>query len=246
MPKREKWLIRDYFNDMAHSKNNNVFGAIIGKTGSGKTYSAISLAMHIDPTFTVDRIVFSSSDAKTIIKEMLIKGDSKGKVIVYEEAGVNIGHLDYRKREVKDFNFILQTMRASNIHMIFTAPDLSLISKSSRGLFKAIFRMKYINKKKNMAYAKCYRYDWNEYDHKVYLRPLVFKGMRIVSTSFPKPPIKLCREYEARKKEFLINLIKLDDEAIEFKPAPKSDLEMPKKTVSDHTGLIVSEEEVLF
>lgn len=232
MRKTKRWLIKEYFDYMVHKKNNNVFAAFVGKTGSGKTYSSLSLAEAIDETFDEKRIVFDVKSCRIILSELIRSGDSKGKVVLYEEAGVSIGHLDYAKQEVKDFNFILQTVRASNIHILFTAPDLSLISKASRGLFKAIFRMKYIDRTRNVCVASASRYEWNPKKNSLDLRPLAFQGNRIITTSFPLPSKRIRDCYERKKQLFLLSLLERNDFRPELTSRQREVLDLHREGLS--------------
>jgi type II secretory ATPase GspE/PulE/Tfp pilus assembly ATPase PilB-like protein len=56
------------------AENRNVIAIFSGDTGSGKSYGAIRLAEVIDPTFNLDRVVFTVEDFVSLINADLPRG----------------------------------------------------------------------------------------------------------------------------------------------------------------------------
>jgi len=66
--------------------NKNFLCTITGPTGSGKTWSALSIASLLDSEFNINRVIFRGRELMKLINE----GDLKpGSVIIWDEAGVD-------------------------------------------------------------------------------------------------------------------------------------------------------------
>lgn len=63
---REAWIARRLWNRI-HVENTNALVGVFGLPGTGKTYTAVRLAELIDPSFTLDRIVFTVPDLLHLI-----------------------------------------------------------------------------------------------------------------------------------------------------------------------------------
>lgn len=115
---------------------NNKYDAqmyYIGERGQGKSYAALRTAEVLDPTFSIDRVVFNTKDLFRLIKQMEgEKGSLKGKVILYDEAGVGMGNRDWQKENNKLMNYFLQQCRTFQLVMIYTTPNLSFVDKQAR------------------------------------------------------------------------------------------------------------------
>lgn len=115
---------------------NNKYDAqmyYIGERGQGKSYAALRTAEVIDPTFNIDRVVFGTKELFRLIKLLENKGGSlKGKVIVYDEAGVGMGNRDWQKENNKLMNYFLQQCRTFQLVIIYTTPNLSFVDKQAR------------------------------------------------------------------------------------------------------------------
>ncbi|MDS0257732.1 hypothetical protein ApAK_08680 [Thermoplasmatales archaeon AK] len=70
------WLLQWFQHRIR--KNRNVIALFVGDTGSGKSLSAIRLAERVDPSFGVDRVVFTVKDFLALVNS----GLSPGSVIV--------------------------------------------------------------------------------------------------------------------------------------------------------------------
>src|SRR5437870_4384364 len=107
-------IITDYIRNRIRN-NKNFLCAVLGPTGSGKTYTALRIAEEIDPSFGSSRIVFNPVDFMKILK-----GLPSGSVIVFDEAGVGMSAQEWQKKANKIFNYVLQTFRFRNIIVFFT------------------------------------------------------------------------------------------------------------------------------
>ncbi len=116
------------------AKNQNYMLIVVGPTGSGKSYSAISLAMMIDKSFDIERICF---DAESFL-ELASQGLDPGSVIVFDEAGIDVSSREWYSVRNRAINQTVETFRRDNLVCIWTTPVLSNIDKKSRSYFHGL------------------------------------------------------------------------------------------------------------
>ena len=63
--KRKYWISEYALNRI--KKNQNYMLLITGGTGSGKSYSAIEIALDMDKTFNIDRVVFTAIEFMNLL-----------------------------------------------------------------------------------------------------------------------------------------------------------------------------------
>ena len=184
-------------------KNQNWLAVITGQTGTGKSYSAISIAKIIDEKFTNDQIVYTPEQFMSLLNSGVLK---KGSAIVFDEAGVGIPNRDWYTIQNKLVSYVLQTFRHKNLAVIFTTPSLDFIDIHTRKLFHAYIETKSINREIETVICK-----WFEIEHisrfgKTYFRyPILKNGNKILKIkmiSIPKPPEDLVELYEKSKIEY--------------------------------------------
>ena len=196
------------------SRNKNAMIAIIGSTGSGKSYSALKLAEYLDPSFNTNRIVFSVNDFINLVRSKL----PKGSVIVFEEAGVAIHNRKWYSTVNLALNYVAQTFRKDNLIVIFTTPNLSFIDSQVRTLFHIILETAGIDSDKKFCKLKTKIISVDRIHGKSYepfLRIKTDEGIvRCVYANVYLPSKKLIKEYELKKNEFTNTLYKRLNESI--------------------------------
>lgn len=183
--------------------NKNFLATITGPTGSGKSWTALSIAELLDPTFSVDRIIFKGKDLMKLINE----GDLKaGSVIIWDEAGIDLSNRNWQSVTNKMLNALLQTFRHRNFILIFTVPFHDFIDSSSKKLFHADFETQRINKNKMEVIIKPKLLQYNPNLGKWYRKYLKVKRQgkifKVKRWAVPKPSDKLIKDYEERKNQF--------------------------------------------
>lgn len=191
-------------------ENNKDFCvAIVGPTGSGKSYSAISIARLIDPEFTAERIAFTGLELIRLVQSE----PKKGSVIVFEEAGVAIDSTKWASAINKAIKYLFQTVRHRNLVFILTLPSLNFLQKANRLLLHGTFITKGVNLELKVCKLDCklLQYNpWNEHPYVKYLRVFTDTGVQPIKRwMVPKPPQELIEAYEAKKKKFTDKLFKL-------------------------------------
>lgn len=197
-------------------QNKNFLGIITGPTGSGKSYSALSIAMMLDHKFTTDQCVFSSRELMKLINSGKV---NKGSVILWDEAGVGQSHRSWQSQTNKIINYLLQTFRHKNFILIFTSPYLDFIDASTRKLFHAEFKTENIDYSRKVVKLNCQHIQYNSRKSKFYYKRLMFKNERgfwetVDGWNIPQPPNDILEFYEKKKTHFTTELNKEIEEKL--------------------------------
>lgn len=226
-------------------QNKNFLGFISGPTGSGKSWSSISIAEQLDPTFNEERIVFSGIELMKLINSDKLK---KGSVIVFEEAGIGMSNKNWQSTINKMLNFLIQTFRHRNFILIFNSPYMDFVDASTRKLFHAEFNTIGIDAKRGTCRLKPRTIQYNARNKKFYfkmLRVITKKGLIPVNFwSVSKPTPELIKTYEVKKRSFTDKLnANIQKELEEYEKSESNEkvdtLTMSQKEVLDmiETGM---------
>jgi len=198
------WLLRRVW-DRVNKKNEHFMACIVGREGSGKSYTGIKIANTLDPTFNAERIIF---DVKELL-EILREGDHEpGQFYVLDEAGVSLGRRTWQDRAQILANQALQLIRSHNLGLIFTLPRISELDSQTEGRLQAILEItdkkpeEYVNIK--WKFVDPNRVDSNGTIFKKYPRRRENGGVKRITRNKIGPPEDddLVAEYEATKQEF--------------------------------------------
>lgn len=113
-----KWLniLKDELNSY-----DAILVIYVGQRGSGKSYAALSDAIHLDPTFTSDQIGFLKSE----IDELITKYEYQGrKVLIWEEFGAEMFSRNWFKQLQKAIIQRLQVIRETEVSLFLTLPHV--------------------------------------------------------------------------------------------------------------------------
>ena len=177
--KREPVLIQ-YIKDRIHKKNKNFVMLFVGATGSGKSYSALRLAELLDDSFKIDRVCFKAKDFMNTINELIENNDKvSGKVVVWDEFGVEHNAREFMTISNRVINYFFQTSRHLNLIVIMTVPLLSFVDSATRKLMHGIAEMQGINTRNKTASVKVKMLQTNVMTGKEYPKYLRYrKGNR--------------------------------------------------------------------
>jgi len=140
------FIVNLILDDIYNNQNDIII--FVGKPGSGKSYSAISLASSIDPNFNVSRIVYSTQEFMNVFMkeetdpytgEKIQKFLPRASAIVFDDAGLELNARDWQKEQVKLMGELSQSMRFLNHVIILTVPSQNFIEKQTRSLARFIF-----------------------------------------------------------------------------------------------------------
>lgn len=191
------------------SRNQNLLCVITGQTGTGKSLSALEFARLIDPTFTAAQVVFTVEEFLNLMETL-----GPGRVIIFDEAGVD---LDARRSSSKKnvfFSNILKTFRYLQIPTIFTLPNLAMLDKNARRLFHLWIKTREIDYKREICWASYYiisaEDDWNDIVTRALPRvhdPNTHEKRKITRVGFHKPPNSILVPYESRKDVYVKEML---------------------------------------
>lgn len=235
------FLYRKVYRDVWLRKKNAGF-IVTGPTGSGKSEFALKLAQDLDPTFNVERVVYTAED----FLKLIIEGDSKGKIgigkaIIFDETSHDEA-MDSRSslsQTNKQMAALSTIYRALRLIVIYVAPNLNQIDSRVRAIsITGLFQLKSIDYVRQMSKADLFWSVQNSRTGDVYYkRPRIIsdEGKRVVcmSVKLSRPKKKLRKEYEAKKMLFIKDKIarwneknKISKEVEEAKPIKMSFSEM--------------------
>jgi len=124
----DNFLIRGVKN------NHDGIGLITGLEGSGKSTFAQALAYYVDPSFNVNRVVFTGNDLMKCIDTA-----SVGQAIIFDEAIMDMASQDFatdmQKILIKKFTLI----RKKRLYIFLVIPSIYMLRK-----YFAIFRTRYM------------------------------------------------------------------------------------------------------
>ncbi len=214
-PKKNSWC-RWMVGRTMRNNNSNLI-AVVGKTGSGKTHSTISICEMMSKLdkvpFTIDHIVFTLKDLMDLINDVKLK---RGTKIVWDEPQVSISARDFQSKANKVINYLLTTFRHKNFSLFFCTPFESLLDKSSRKLFHARFETMSINKNKRTCRLKPRYIEYSDHKAEAYRKQLIvlyklngkYKSNKLSYWDVPAPSKEMVEQYEDKKLKFTTNLNK--------------------------------------
>lgn len=199
----ESWILNWIYSRREEQRPINL--VFVGETGSGKSFSALSLAEKVDPNFSVDNVVFT-------IEQFMAKLNSRppaGTVIVFDEAGLEISNKEWHDMQIIIFGKTAQSMRYRGIMVFYTVPRLPFIDSTTRQLIQLLLEStgERGTMKPFLIRPSSDRNDnrpWYVYPKMTITdkdeRTLMYEYRAMV---FPMPPKSLYVPYEAKKDEYL-------------------------------------------
>lgn len=186
--------------------NEHFMGTIVGREGSGKSWTGIKLAEVCDPSFEAWRVMFDPAEFLKQLKEWKANNNTKGKMVVIDEAGVGVGVRSWYEKDQILLNQVLQLIRSENMGVIFTLPRLEELDSQTEGRLHAFMEM--MQKKPGDWVKFAYfeniptRRGENEIYHK-YPKLTVDGWERKIKRLTVSPPSQeIAKAYEERKTDF--------------------------------------------
>ena len=225
-------VARKYIWERMHLQNEHFMGVIVGREGSGKSHTALSICRAVDPSFDADRVFFNPKD---LVEAFRSSDLGTGSMVMLDEAGVGLGNRSWYEKEQILLNQTLQTVRDENMGVLFTLPRLSELDSQTIGRLHALIAMK--EKHPQEGWAKV---SWKNISvtreketdkmYKKYPRMRV-NGYekRVTGIGVDKPAEELAQAYEERKAAFKDELY---DEVIEAHDESEADGETDLQAVA--------------
>ncbi|MGK7295289.1 MAG: hypothetical protein ACNS61_05560 [Candidatus Wenzhouxiangella sp. M2_3B_020] len=114
---------------------------VVGREGSGKSHTTMSILEKADPTFDADRIHFDPEQFLRCIKD-IPKPERAGKAIMADESGVGLGVRSWYDKDQIKLNKVMQTARDDNMIVGLTLPRLTELDSQFRGRLHGFVEMR--------------------------------------------------------------------------------------------------------
>lgn len=182
----------------------NFIGIFTGEPGSGKSECCLTVASMLDPTFHIGRVCFGFEDIIKLVR----KGELKpGRVVIYEEAGIEGDSAKWYTAQNQGMGYLMQVCRDEQYVLLINTPYLDLFLKKGRKFIKGYFECLNIDFEKEVTRVKPMVLQYNEWMGKIYKKYLRVrikgKGIeRLTIWNVPKAPAELRKQYEDKKKAF--------------------------------------------
>lgn len=191
-------------------QNKNFLCLISGQTGSGKSWSGLSIGEMLDPQFSVEQVIFKGKELMNLINSGKL-GDRKGAFIMWDEAGIDLSNRNWQSLTNKMLNYLLQTFRHRCFILFFTTPYADFIDKQTRKLFHAEIRTLSIDYKNRSVKLKPLLIQYNAKYGKFYYKFLRIATKKdgvvpVTEWNVPSPSQDLITKYEAKKTAFTTKL----------------------------------------
>ena len=195
---------------MAHvnKSEKNWDCAVSGKRGDGKSFTAVMLALILDDTFDISRVVYSIEEFLHLVKIL-----PPGSAIVADEIAEWFSSRNFMKSDNKDLSAILQIFRVNRLIVIYTLPSMYQVDKNLRTMSDVYIAASRVHRDKNLC--ECRYYDIEIHPirgkepytiHPVITGPDGYKK-KITRVYFDRIPKELEKQYIAKKKAFNIRVI---------------------------------------
>jgi len=177
----ENWFI-DWAKRRMGSKRNFLL-AIVGETGSGKSYMGLRLGEVLDPNcdFDISHVTFTPEEFFECLGRL-----KNNCFILFDEAGVSYSHREFQSMANKMLGFVFQTFRYKFINVIFTLPTLGYLDYVGRGLLHAVIRM--LDRGKGVVYRV---------QKDMLGRRIFYPKVGVIETNLPSK--RLVEDYEVKK-----------------------------------------------
>ena len=211
-PKRKSAFIT-FIHNRVLVQNKNFMMVVVGATGSGKSYSCMALGEALDPTFNIERVCFKAEEFVGLIKKLTDskkKEEYRGKVILWDELGVEQNSREFMTLSNRIINYFFQTSRHLNLIILMTVPLISFVDISMRQLVHAMGEMTGINFLNKSSTIRIKFIQTNVMTAKTYKKFLrvyqggKFKVLKNIRVGLPSK--KLLGEYELKKKKYTTDL----------------------------------------
>lgn len=127
--------LTDEFSSLSIKEENRHI-AITGTTGSGKSCLAIYLAFSLDPSFSVNDIIFDRENLLKIVVDQL-----KNKSFVLDDVGVVLDSRAWQEKERRIIFSWLEICRMHKVNTIATTPDFAYIDVNYQRLVHYVFHI---------------------------------------------------------------------------------------------------------
>jgi len=193
----------------ANAENDWCVFVIVGREGSGKSHTCLSILEKADPSFNAQRASFDPEHFLETIVD-IPEEQRRGKAVMLDEAGVGMGVRSWHDQGQISFNKVLQTARDDNMIIGMTLPRLKELDSQTRGRLHGFLEMRDVQPGDYATFS------WKNVSPTRDERDELYKWYPRLTTGGRKRPVKklkigppsddLLRTYEQHKEEFKAEL----------------------------------------
>lgn len=228
---RDNDLLRQKAWGKMNKHDDNWMAAVVGETGSGKSWASIRIAEAVDPNFTVDQVAFGMREFMELVMDDSL---GRGSVIVFEEASVEANAKEWYSKGNQVLRQVLDTWRHQNRGAIFTLPAFGQLDKEARGRMSSLIQMRDKHEDKGYTVAKFKRVQQDSDTGKLYKKYPEIGGRKYKLLKLNKPSKDLREAYEKKKTEYTNELNKqLLEDLIEEEEEDDADDELSPKQIAE-------------
>ena len=172
---------------------------VLGATGTGKSFAALRFCEILDPTFNVERVVFTPEDFMELVGRL-----EAGQAILCDEIGSWLSGRDWQTVINKLMGIVLETYRFKRLIVFWTVPHQRMVDINLRGLCHATIETIAIDRSTNKSMIKFKYRTTNPMTGAIYERFPVTRGERgklILRKIFVNRPSSYLEEAYLKKKE---------------------------------------------
>ena len=191
-----------------HGNEKNWDCAVSGKRGDGKSFVAMELALTLDPTFDISRVVFNLDDFLELVETL-----PPHHFVVADEIGEWFGARNFMKEENKDLADLLQIFRVCQLGVIYTVPAMYQVDKNLRTMGDVFIKALRVHRDKNLGETKYFDVETDSIrGKKPYTKHPIIRGpdgykKKITKVFFGRIPPSLEQQYRKKKDEFTKRII---------------------------------------
>jgi len=210
---KKNFIYRRCWNNV-YRKNRNFTLLVTGATGSGKSTTAQKIGQDLDPSFSVDRIVFSAEDFLDLLANKNLK---PGACILFDELITDVGGASRNamSQTNKLLSYVAATFRQRRLICLFCMPGLFQLDKNLRSTsVHGLIEMRSIDYENKKAVADFF---WSTTNPRTgesyYKKPRLLnkeenRWTTIDNIRVGLPTKDLMQAYELKKNEFLDSSLK--------------------------------------
>jgi ABC-type dipeptide/oligopeptide/nickel transport system ATPase component len=214
-------------------ENKNFLCALVGSTGSGKSWAALSICEQYSKLTGIEfnpniHVISSLKELLQLITNKDVGKKIKvGTAILFDEPQTEANSRSWQSEINQAFNALMSTFRNQRLIVFFALPYLEMIDKQSRMLFHGEFKVDGFDRNTKITTIKPRFLEYNKNIGNFYRKRLIVeyalpnkkrRGHTLVHTwHIDKPSDAIVEVYETKKKAFTDELNRKLLDKIELK-----------------------------
>lgn len=215
-----------YIRNTRKKGAKNLNCAVIGESGSGKSYMCLRWSdqyykRFLKNKFSVDNVVFTITEFLDLVKNL-----PNCSIIIFDDAGLKYSSKRWWDELNQILGYTMQSFRYKIINVFFTIPILKWLDNVGRGMLHSRIEMK------DPGVGVYKKLEYNPSMDKIYETSLY-------NLEVSKPPIKLVNQYEKKKSLFLAE--EYQEYYLKAKKREEKPLTIGAEAVSNYVDMVLND-----